>query len=95
LARLQASVPPQFKTNQDNSSKTLLLPDTEMGPGFVIYPEQVAGGGTCFAIRSYVVARDSKNSDSVHLVSSSTCVSAHKVQLKNATDSAHPLQLEK
>jgi len=92
---LEASVPPQFKTDQDNGSKTVLLPDTDMGPGFVIFPEQLAGGGTCFAIRSYVVARDRKNSDSVHPVRSSTCVSARHVQLKNATGSAHSVQLGK
>jgi hypothetical protein len=36
----------------------------------------------CYAIRSYVVARDSKNSDSTHPVSYSTCQPAARYQLK-------------
>jgi len=34
--------------------------------------------GTCYAIRSYVVARDSKDSDSTHPVSYSTCQPAKR-----------------
>ena len=93
LARLESSLPPQFETDQNKNAKTLLDLTPELGPGSVIYPEQLAGGATCYAIRSYVVARDRKNSDSVHPVSSSTCVSANKVQLKNATGSAPPSSL--
>jgi hypothetical protein len=37
---------------------------------------------TCYAIRSYVVARDSKDSDSTHRVSYSTCQPAARYQLK-------------
>ena len=36
----------------------------------------------CYKIRSYVVARDSKNSDSVHPVKYSTCQPASRYQLK-------------
>jgi hypothetical protein len=36
----------------------------------------------CYAIRSYVVARDSKASDSTHPVSYSTCQKASRYQLK-------------
>ncbi|MGP0019249.1 MAG: hypothetical protein ACLPHP_11815 [Candidatus Sulfotelmatobacter sp.] len=36
----------------------------------------------CYAIRSYVVARDSKYSDSTHPVSYSTCQPAARYQLK-------------
>jgi hypothetical protein len=36
----------------------------------------------CYAIRSYVVARDSKNSDSTHPVSYSTCQPAARYQLR-------------
>jgi arylamine N-acetyltransferase len=39
-------------------------------------------GPTCYAIRSYVVARDSKDSDSTHRVSYSTCQPAARYQLK-------------
>lgn len=37
---------------------------------------------TCYAIRSYVVARDSKDSDSTHLVGYSTCRPAARYQVK-------------
>ena len=40
----------------------------------------------CFAIRSYVVARDSKDSDSVHPVGYTTCVPAAKARLKTADE---------
>jgi hypothetical protein len=46
----------------------------------------------CYTIRSYVVARDEKNSDSTHLVRSSTCQPATRFQMKNAdmkSDSDH------
>ncbi|HEY3974585.1 MAG TPA: hypothetical protein VGM18_16390 [Candidatus Sulfotelmatobacter sp.] len=40
------------------------------------------GGITCLKLRSYVVARDSKNSDSTHLVSYSTCQPTSRYGLK-------------
>ncbi len=43
---------------------------------------------TCYAIRTYVVARDEKDSDSTHPVRSSTCQRANRYHLKNAD--AHP-----
>lgn len=43
---------------------------------------QPGDGDVCYAIRSYVVARDSKNSDSVHPVSSTTCVRAKHLELR-------------
>jgi hypothetical protein len=39
-------------------------------------------GPTCYAIRSYVVARDSKDSDSTHLAGYSTCQPATRYGLK-------------
>ncbi len=39
---------------------------------------------TCYTIRSYVVERDDKDSDSTHLVRSSTCQPATHYQMKNA-----------
>ena len=39
---------------------------------------------TCYSIRSYVVARDSKKSDSTHPVSYSTCQPANRYRLKTA-----------
>jgi hypothetical protein len=39
---------------------------------------------TCYSIRSYVVARDSKDSDSTHPVSSSMCHPASRYHVKGA-----------
>ena len=51
----------------------------------VVTPEDTAGDtGLCYTIRSYVVARDSKDSDSVHPVGYSTCQPAGKYRLKTA-----------
>jgi hypothetical protein len=44
----------------------------------------------CFKIRSYVMARDSKESDSTHLVHYSTCQPASKYRLKTAEIQAQP-----
>jgi len=38
---------------------------------------------TCYSIRSYVVARDSKHSDSTHPVAYSTCQPANRYRLRN------------
>jgi hypothetical protein len=39
---------------------------------------------TCYAIRSYVVARDEKDSDSTHLVHYSVCQPANRYRLRTA-----------
>jgi hypothetical protein len=39
---------------------------------------------SCYAIRSYVVARDDKDSDSTHRVGSSTCRPASRYHVRNA-----------
>lgn len=43
----------------------------------------------CFAIRSYVVARDAKDSDSTHPVSYSTCISSDRYSVKSAEIRLH------
>jgi hypothetical protein len=48
---------------------------------------------TCYTMRSYVVARDSKDSDSTHLTGYSTCQRASKYRLK--TTEQRPVQLER
>lgn len=49
-------------------------------------------GTTCFYIRSYLVARDSKDSDSTHLVGVSTCQPSRQYSLKTTDLHPHPLQ---
>lgn len=48
---------------------------------------------TCYAIRSYVVARDSKDSDSTHMTGYSTCRPASNYRLKTTED--HPRMEER
>lgn len=43
---------------------------------------------TCYSIRSYVVARDSKYSDAVHPVSYTTCVPASRYRLRTTVGHA-------
>ena len=47
-----------------------------------IVMETLGDDTLCYKIRSYVVARDSKNSDSVHPVGYSTCQPASRYRLK-------------
>lgn len=52
-------------------------------PGSTDFPSNESDAPpTCYAIRSYVVARDSKTSDSTHPVSYSTCQPAARYQLR-------------
>jgi len=44
--------------------------------------------GLCYTMRSYVVARDSKHSDSTHPVSYSTCQKASRYRLRTTGPSA-------
>lgn len=53
--------------------------------GIVVSPDgPLVAEMTCYSIRSYVVARDSKKSDSTHPVSYSTCQPANRYRLKTA-----------
>jgi hypothetical protein len=45
---------------------------------------ELDGDTTCYAIRSYLVARDSKDSDSTHPAGYSTCRRASRYRLKTA-----------
>jgi len=44
--------------------------------------EQFSSDSVCYTMRSYVVARDSKDSDSVHPVGYSTCQPASRYRLR-------------
>ena len=60
----------------------------EMGPeGIIVSPDgPLAAGTTCYAIRSYVVAPDAKDTDSVHPDGYSTCIPATNFRLKRPDD---------
>ena len=71
-----------------------IIPKSDKDRTFLITPEMdlkgvtpdgpLATDFTCLSIRSYVVKRDSKNSDSVHPAGYSTCVPAKRFSLKTA-----------
>jgi hypothetical protein len=72
-----------------------IIPKSGKDKSFLITPEMDSDGilasadgpaadFTCLSIRSYVVKRDSKNSDSVHPAGYSTCIPARRFRLKTA-----------
>lgn len=70
------------KSDQD---KGIVLITPEMDQKGIVSPDgPLATDFTCLSIRSYVVKRDSKNSDSVHPAGYSTCVPAKRFGLKTA-----------
>jgi len=53
---------------------------------FAAVPKNLPADSLCYSIRSYVVARDSKHSDSVHPVGYTTCVPASRYRLRTTMD---------
>ena len=77
-----------------------IIPKNDKDKGIVVHSDDigpngipVAAGGRleaetlCYSIRAYVVARDSKHSDSTHPVGYSTCQRASRYRLKTAEGS--------
>jgi hypothetical protein len=58
--------------------------DLNSDHGIFIYPDGLGLDGVCFAIRSYVMVRDRKDSDSTHLVHTSTCQPASRYHFRTA-----------
>jgi hypothetical protein len=82
-----------------------IIPKSDKDRTFLITPEMdrkgiawpdgpLAADVTCLSIRSYVVKRDSKNSDSVHPAGYSTCVPASRFRVKTV-DAGESLSLRK
>lgn len=88
LARLEASQPPKFMFKKDPGQKVLFFP-TPSKDGFLLSPD-LPGDAVCLKIRSYVMKRDSKNSDATHLAGYSTCQPAKKFQLRSAVGTPQP-----
>jgi hypothetical protein len=79
--RLQTDKYKVFRSLTD--TRTLLLgPDADAGMFLSGIDGPLGAEATCYKIRSYVVARDSRNSDSTHPVSYSTCQPAARYQLR-------------
>ena len=47
---------------------------------------QLERDGVCYTLRTYVMARDEKDSDSTHLVRETRCLPAARLQFKTATE---------
>ena len=61
--------------------------DSNKGRLIIVSPDgPLAAGTTCYAIRSYVVAPDAKDTDSVHPDGYSKCIPASNFQLKRPDD---------
>jgi hypothetical protein len=50
--------------------------------------------GVCYTLRTYVVARDEKDSDATHVVREARCLPASKLQFKTATEPVRRMDLE-
>jgi len=81
LNRLQID---QYKVFRSDTNTRALLVSPEADAGMILsgLSGELDGVTTCLKIRSYVVARDSKDSDSTHPVSYSTCQPAKRYSLR-------------
>jgi hypothetical protein len=61
---------------------------SKLGPKADVLVSGLGADPTCYAIRSYLVARDAKDSDSTHPVGYSTCQPASRYHLKSAQQDA-------
>ena len=67
--------------------RILPKPDSNKGRVIIVSPDgPLAAGTTCYAIRSYVLTPDAKDTDSVHPDGYSTCIPANNFQLKRPDD---------
>jgi hypothetical protein len=57
------------------------------GPSF-LPPMQIPNENVCFTMRTYVMARDTKDSDSTHLVRYSTCTPSNNRGVKKVAGAA-------
>jgi hypothetical protein len=88
LNRLQID---NYKVFRATETRNLLVgPDADAGM-FLTGLEGMDTDTTCYKIRSYVVARDSKDSDSTHPVSYSTCQPAKRYGLKTTDIPSGPV----
>ena len=86
LLRFEATESPIFGQDQATEIK---MSDTQRFGTFHIAPDLLADR-YCLKMRSYLVARDSRNSDSTHLVGYSTCLPASRYRLRTAVGSTQP-----
>lgn len=75
----------QFKIDRNGRPFKL---DAKAAPPTTEFLGEPGDDTTCYVISSYVVARDSKNSDAVHPVSYTTCVPASRYRLRTTVERA-------
>jgi hypothetical protein len=80
----------KFKVFRSKTETRTLLVGPEADAGMFLTGME-GPDGTCYAIRSYVVARDSKDSDSTHPVSYSTCQPAKRYVLRTTDMRSGPV----
>lgn len=91
LSRLQNARPQIAKKGPLASpDEHVTFPAVPGSPMTFLSPGQRADDNTCLKIRSYQVARDSKNADSTHFVGYSTCQPASRYQLRTTVESHKP-----
>jgi hypothetical protein len=71
-----------FRSTADGRVR-VSLPNPDAGIFDPILKQQREADSTCYSIRSYVVARDSKDSDSTHPAGYSTCQPTDRYRLKS------------
>jgi hypothetical protein len=69
---------------KDRGRAHILWPNADAGIFNSTAKQQLTADTTCYSIRSYVVARDSKDSDSTHPTGYSTCQPSDRYQVKSA-----------
>ena len=80
--RVTTSAPWTSVVNRPTDSRESSLQWMQLDPMAVRADARPGDDTLCYKIRSYVVARDSKDSDSVHPVGYSTCQPASRYRLK-------------
>jgi hypothetical protein len=69
---------------KDAGQAHVLRPNADEGMFDSGLEPQLNADATCYSIRSYVVARDAKDSDSTHPAGYSTCLSSDRYHVKSA-----------
>jgi hypothetical protein len=76
---------PYHKLPQEEGFRWFMNEPTSQGPRIMVLPNgEYTADSICYSIRSYMVARDDKDSDSTHPVGSSTCQPASRYAVKKA-----------
>jgi hypothetical protein len=76
---------PYHKLSHEEGFRLFMNKPTSQGPRIMVLPDgEYTADSICYSIRSYVVARDDKDSDSTHPVGSSTCQPASRYRMKKA-----------